>query len=541
MSNKHSIFISYSQHQEAWVDNTLAPRLKDAGLWVIKREELPAGTPKLDNIEYAIKSSGHTVAVISPDWMNSEWNAFEALLIRTSDPAARKRKLIPIIFENTDLPELLESLDSIDFRSEKNRGKKIDQLIRTIKDQVFIPAPWKRSEPLLLKNWSEWLWRYRKPILSRFLLFLLISIIALASLQVYPFQPRLGWNAISPKLKGARLIYDSDKHLLVSTSTDYHGCHSDPDDKGLWQFIKGSQEWKKIDSQEFCFNTGDINGRTHITGFSSLKDSSKTNHIYATSYNNGLLKSSEKNLNQWSLVSNNKTPRNLENITISNINPYSIFVSSDKELYRSQDMGKNWSQVKLYECEKNKEIKGFKISSLLSNDTGIYMSSTQDLDLGFPEKNHGLYFKSHNRNCWEKAIEAQGKYIYKNILLIPSRKNELLIHTKNIAATIDEKEHQIWHYIPEKNHLTSLWKGFSLTSIFSNGGHWYAVDANGAVTRGQLDSSSNIESLPRINQCLIKGCIPQFILNPLSKKVILLANEKAYSLEEVSWHKLILP
>jgi hypothetical protein len=97
---QYDVFISYSQGDREWVDKWLLPRLEQAGLRVtVDYRDFIVGMPRVENVERAIQNSRRTIVVLTPGWLDSEWNAFEALLLRTMDPAARQRKLLPVLLK----------------------------------------------------------------------------------------------------------------------------------------------------------------------------------------------------------------------------------------------------------------------------------------------------------------------------------------------------------------------------------------------------------------------------------------------------------
>jgi hypothetical protein len=52
----------------------------------LDRRDFDVGVPSLENIERAVDQSRHTLLVLTPAWVASEWTAFEQLLTRTADP-----------------------------------------------------------------------------------------------------------------------------------------------------------------------------------------------------------------------------------------------------------------------------------------------------------------------------------------------------------------------------------------------------------------------------------------------------------------------
>jgi hypothetical protein len=107
----YDIFISYSHADEAWVTRTLLPRLEKAGLRVcIDFRDFVPGKAALFNMQDAAKNSRHTVLVLTPAWVGSEWTLYESLLTRTRDPAGLQRRMVPLRLQPCELPEFISML-----------------------------------------------------------------------------------------------------------------------------------------------------------------------------------------------------------------------------------------------------------------------------------------------------------------------------------------------------------------------------------------------------------------------------------------------
>jgi hypothetical protein len=116
MSKSFDVFISYSHKDKDWVDVKLLAPLEKAGLQVcIDSRDFDIGRASRDNMEYAATHSRHTIAVLTPDWLLSDWTAFEVLLVQTDDPAGRKRRLLPLMLKQVELPPGIRFLTYADF------------------------------------------------------------------------------------------------------------------------------------------------------------------------------------------------------------------------------------------------------------------------------------------------------------------------------------------------------------------------------------------------------------------------------------------
>ena len=113
---RYDVFISYSHVDRDWVWQELLPRLEQHGLRVcIDDRDFEIGTPSLINMERAVDSSRHTLAVLTPEWIQSEWTEFESLLVSVTDPAGRRQRLLPLMLKPCKLPPRVAMLTYADF------------------------------------------------------------------------------------------------------------------------------------------------------------------------------------------------------------------------------------------------------------------------------------------------------------------------------------------------------------------------------------------------------------------------------------------
>ena len=130
---QYDVFISYSHADGEWVRGDLLPQLEGAGLKVvIDYRDFEIGVPSLINMERAVENSRHTLIVLTPAWIESEWTEFESLLVSTADPAGRRRKLLPVMLERCKLPPRIAMLTYADFMEESERDHELARLVRSI-------------------------------------------------------------------------------------------------------------------------------------------------------------------------------------------------------------------------------------------------------------------------------------------------------------------------------------------------------------------------------------------------------------------------
>ena len=141
MDTNADVFISYSHNDAKWVKETLLPALEDAGLKVIIDDrDFEIGTPSLTNMERAVDNSRHTLAVLTPNWIRSEWTEFESLLTGEKDPAGRRRKLIPLMLETCQPPARISMLTYADFTEPSKQDEEIKRLLRDLGATPITPS-----------------------------------------------------------------------------------------------------------------------------------------------------------------------------------------------------------------------------------------------------------------------------------------------------------------------------------------------------------------------------------------------------------------
>jgi predicted nucleotide-binding protein len=148
MEYRYDVFISYSHQDKAWVNEQLLSRLEGAGLRVcIDERDFAIGVPSLINMEQAVDNSRHTLIVLTPDWVASEWTEFESLLAGTSDPAGRRRKIIPLMLKQCEPPSRIAMLTWADFRDPQQYETQFNRLINQLRTMSAASAPTKPGAP----------------------------------------------------------------------------------------------------------------------------------------------------------------------------------------------------------------------------------------------------------------------------------------------------------------------------------------------------------------------------------------------------------
>ena len=142
MSYRYDVFISYSHVNKEWVRCELLPCLEAAGLRVcIDYRDFAIGLPVISNIERAVDDSRHTLVLLTPGYVASEWCELEILLVGTGDPAGRRRRLLPVLLESCSLPKRIDALTHADFTRLDDRAEELDRLLKQLLALTAPPKP----------------------------------------------------------------------------------------------------------------------------------------------------------------------------------------------------------------------------------------------------------------------------------------------------------------------------------------------------------------------------------------------------------------
>jgi len=94
----------------------LAQRLRDEHFKVWFDDWcLRPGENWIDGLARGVKESEKLTAILSPEYINGEWTTFEVHLAILKDPSARKRRIIPILHTEVEIPPELAVRQALDF------------------------------------------------------------------------------------------------------------------------------------------------------------------------------------------------------------------------------------------------------------------------------------------------------------------------------------------------------------------------------------------------------------------------------------------
>jgi hypothetical protein len=134
-SKRVTAFLSYSHRDSDWVLNTLLPRIEAAGIrTIVDVRDFQAGAIGIKEMERAVLESNYTFVVLSESYLESEWCEFENLMSQTLDPAARARRIIPLLLEDCDIPLRLRIIQHRDLSADSEaQWAKFENDLRLLK------------------------------------------------------------------------------------------------------------------------------------------------------------------------------------------------------------------------------------------------------------------------------------------------------------------------------------------------------------------------------------------------------------------------
>lgn len=283
--DSEAVFISYSPEDIDWAEDELRPRLEKSGVKVITGEDLTGGATVSLNRERAIADTRRTIVVLSPEWVANSWNSFEADLLVNLDPAAIRRKLLPVLLRKTEIPPRIARLTTRDLTNKKRYNSRLAQLIRDIEDAV--PPPPRESFP----NPWEWYWRQarRRGATPRRVGVVAIGLLLLllATLQIWPFQPRDVWLE-QERMPGLYLVHNSGSGLVAGARQGEGNCPTGEVYRGLaFRLLDRNSRWQpsRVPDDLLCQRA--LNKLTNIVDISSHPDAPSL--VYALTGQSGLI------------------------------------------------------------------------------------------------------------------------------------------------------------------------------------------------------------------------------------------------------------
>ncbi|CAD5955685.1 toll/interleukin-1 receptor domain-containing protein [Planktothrix agardhii] len=137
MSKKYSVFVSYADEDDAWVEGYLLNALEEAGLTCHSEAMFRLGVPRLIEFESAVKNSERTLLVISPAYLADNFVEFANLLFQSYGLDTNLWPVVGIILHPVqELPMRLKMLECLDATDGTKQQKAIQRICEDFKKPV---------------------------------------------------------------------------------------------------------------------------------------------------------------------------------------------------------------------------------------------------------------------------------------------------------------------------------------------------------------------------------------------------------------------
>jgi len=521
-----AVFISYSPEDIDWAEDELRPRLEKSGVKVITGEDLTGGATVSLNRERAIADTRRTIVVLSPEWVANSWNGFEADMLIHLDPAAIKRKLLPVLLRKTEVPPRIARLTIRDLTGKKRYDSRLAQLIRDVEDSV--PPP----PPEAFPNRWEWYWRQarrRGATPGRIVAALLFTLVVYALF----FIRVPGWQRLPVPLLDNDLfvrLYRVDNLLLVASATETETV------SGLWRSQDGSKSWQAVGG---FLDLGGV--RAAVRDFAH-SDSA----IYAATRGSGLWKAGKEAL-AWEQVGSKQLPPKLHRVAVSADGKLLVVSALDEGVYLSTDSGSTWRRADgAAGCQTDPAHTlpaPLRQAALLIHQNRVYVGSGGDVPV-----NSGLFASQDDGRCWERVhgrSEAGPETLGVEYLALAG-----VDGTDEVLVLFDDKDRQIGENPYRLVALYSRepqWKSSQgaiprlLVAPESAGGFWAVATDFARVDTGTLSATSARGTLPPLLSCVLLCTVQDMAFDVDGQGLILLTADRLYRQGIVPGYRFLWP
>ncbi|MFM6194443.1 MAG: TIR domain-containing protein, partial [Planktothrix sp.] len=137
MSKQYSVFVSYADEDDAWVEGYLLNALEEAGLTCHSEAMFRLGVPRLIEFESAVKNSERTLLIISPAYLADNFTEFANLLSQTYGFDTYLWPVVGIILHPVEeLPLRLKILECLDATDATKQQKVIQRICEDFQKPV---------------------------------------------------------------------------------------------------------------------------------------------------------------------------------------------------------------------------------------------------------------------------------------------------------------------------------------------------------------------------------------------------------------------
>lgn len=133
---KYDVFISYDPNDEDWVEAELVSRFDEEEISYIYKLNFELGRPILHEMERAIKESRRTVLILTPHYVENNWQGFESLLAGSFGLEIGEWTAIPVIKESCELPLRVRGVVTLDLS--ESGEEEWRRLLRTLSSRPVV-------------------------------------------------------------------------------------------------------------------------------------------------------------------------------------------------------------------------------------------------------------------------------------------------------------------------------------------------------------------------------------------------------------------
>ncbi len=546
--DRYDVFVSYSPEDREWVDSVLLVRLDQAGLRVaIDHRTFAIGAPRLLNIERAVERSWRTVVVLTPAWVASEWNIFVGLLVRAADPAARRRRLLPLLLKSCEVPADLAMLERVDVTDERRQPRELQRLVDGIVDVIPVQVPWTQGQIRDRGLWLRWLHRYRRPLRRWALALAVLVLVACMLLQLPPFfAPRLVWTSLGIRAQHATQLVRAGDVLLIGGANPEYKC--DAPQQGLWRSPDNGRHWMPIPAPLQMPNQQCT--LADIVGFAVPSDPAQ--RMYAATSDVGLLFSDDVGQTWQRAGQQGLTTTQLLAVAVNPANAMRVFVAAKGGgLYRSDDGGRQWQRLDR-QPETTRCVRGRPLTGTLA--VGALMALPDQLVVGTSDPNYlsdihvpsGLYVSADGGEgvCWQQLHGAGGRYEYLALAYAPrSPIDYILLYTHDWNKEPSQNPHVIWRLDARSPTAVAqpLWEDVRGDVLFVEGDQWFYITQFGKIKQGAVGAPGQSRDLPAMWPCVLLCEDLAMTASGGYPSPLLLADERVFALEQGPWWRGIWP
>ncbi len=537
----YDAFISCSDADQEFVE-WLRARLERAGLKTLTSYELRGGRPKYVNKEEAIRASAHVVPILSPTWTQDEWKQLDTAIANAVDPAAKARKIIPLLLADCEIPKYLEPLETRDFRRVGGREQQTRVLIA---DLLPPPTNVARVPSTLSAKLVNWVWKHPLRTLAAGAL---AALVVLALLGV----PRvMGWQKTDLNAVGAWRLARFGNVLLTATRT-ISGCNAK--DSGLWRSQDNGATWNSVPMEVLKISASGC----ELAAI--YKFAATSNALYAPTTNIGLLKG-DLDGTHWTKLPSQTLPQDLFSVAALADGSATLFVSSATNgVYRQRTGETDWTRLDGQPtCAQSGTLQSLPAviapkAHLASNGKLLYVAGPQ-LNFNPPAilPGSGIYVSADGGNCWRQLHDADRRWMYVALATNPNQPDDIFFSAvERDAWSPLNPPHQIVGKINAPTQgLSTLWDeknvlyGVPLNLYLEpQGKFWYLTNGLGQLIRGSaVEPKSELlgSALGFIGCRFLHPCFADLAPDAQSDMPLLLADQSVYRWTSVSWLQALFP